>query len=750
VVPPYVRYAGQAVNRAGDTVEAEFRIYAAPRGGEPLWSETQRVTVGEDGKYSILLGGSTEGGIPPGVFAGGEGRWLGVSIERAPEQARTALVSVAYAMKAGDADTVGGLAAGDLVTQAELAATARQTSSPGLLPVGPDAVPPPSGSGNINMVALWSGPNTLGNSIIHQGGTVPAPTLGINTTQAHATVDVNGTGNFRNNLQLNTGVASTAASGVNSPMQLFQASSFLANQSEPIEQVFGWQAIAENNNTSAPTANLNLVYGMLGQTPTPTGLQIYPDGIIQFAPNQNYPGTITSVEPGIGLTGGGSSGNVLLTVDTGAVPLMSNANTFTAAQSFSSGLTEKGTSSFTGSTSFSGPGNGLAGTSTGSSYSPGGSTGAGVMGYGPAGVAGNGKSIGVYGSQSSSYGSGVFGAASGTGSTGVYGTATGPSSNGLSGYAPGTGGVGVNAIGSSYGGQVTATGGNGIGLAVTANGAAGVGITTSGGLTGLISSGQAYGLKAAVTGKVGAGIYTVGRKPGLLMPGSFTLDYPEGYFGLWADEGGPPNSTDYVTAMMASSDNNTAIAGFSAGQTATLWLHNINVGGDTNYQAVPVLHASGRKGDCVMNSNGDNICSGVHATSVPAAGGERQVEMYAVHAAENWFEDFGSGQLEHGAAVVQIDPAFAGTVNGQMDYHVFLTPRGDCEGLYVTNETPTSFEVHELRGGKTNVAFDYRITARRAGHETERMADVTEEMRRDPRFDHAIQAARQADVKPEE
>jgi hypothetical protein len=195
-------------------------------------------------------------------------------------------------------------------------------------------------------------------------------------------------------------------------------------------------------------------------------------------------------------------------------------------------------------------------------------------------------------------------------------------------------------------------------------------------------------------------------------------------------------------AFLASADNTTAVDVFNnSGAWATEYLYNLGGGGEGDIATLaPVLRASGRAGDCLLNGAGDSICSGAHKTAVPVDGGARKVAMYAMHAAENWFEDFGSAQLDTGVAVVHIDPTFAETVNGQMDYHVFLTPQGDCEGLYVTRKTPTSFEVHELRGGKANVAFDYRITARRAGHETERMADETKEMRRDPRVGHAADA----------
>jgi hypothetical protein len=100
------------------------------------------------------------------------------------------------------------------------------------------------------------------------------------------------------------------------------------------------------------------------------------------------------------------------------------------------------------------------------------------------------------------------------------------------------------------------------------------------------------------------------------------------------------------------------------------------------------------------------------------------VSLYAVESSENWFEDFGSSKLKDGKAVVQIEPTFAETVNTGMEYHVFLTPKGDCRGLYVTNEAGTSFEVRELNGGKSATPFSYRIVAKRKGYEDQRLAKV--------------------------
>jgi hypothetical protein len=44
---------------------------------------------------------------------------------------------------------------------------------------------------------------------------------------------------------------------------------------------------------------------------------------------------------------------------------------------------------------------------------------------------------------------------------------------------------------------------------------------------------------------------------------------------------------------------------------------------------------------------------------------------------------------------------------------VFLTPEGDCQGLYVKSKGPKSFEVRELQEGTSGVRFSYRIVGKR-------------------------------------
>jgi hypothetical protein len=104
-------------------------------------------------------------------------------------------------------------------------------------------------------------------------------------------------------------------------------------------------------------------------------------------------------------------------------------------------------------------------------------------------------------------------------------------------------------------------------------------------------------------------------------------------------------------------------------------------------------------------------------SSVATLADGREVTLYAVESPDNWFEDFGAARLQDGAAVVLMDPTFVQSVNTGVDYHVFLTPNADCRGLYVARKSPTSFEVREAGGGHSNVAFDFRIVARRRGYE---------------------------------
>jgi hypothetical protein len=163
--------------------------------------------------------------------------------------------------------------------------------------------------------------------------------------------------------------------------------------------------------TTTPTATLHV-----------NGTGLFNGGVtfgspVTFASGQTFPGTgtVTAVNHGTYLTGGGTSGSVTLDVDTSKVPTLGAANnTFTggiSAGSYSmSGIGVSGSGSSLGVSGSSGSGCGVYGQS---------SSGDGVEGYSPGGfgVAGySGSSIGVYGDSSFSAGvGGSFNSGSATG-----------------------------------------------------------------------------------------------------------------------------------------------------------------------------------------------------------------------------------------------------------------------------------------------------------------------------------------------
>jgi hypothetical protein len=129
-------------------------------------------------------------------------------------------------------------------------------------------------------------------------------------------------------------------------------------------------------------------------------------------------------------------------------------------------------------------------------------------------------------------------------------------------------------------------------------------------------------------------------------------------------------------------------------------------------------------GECSIDVTGNLFCTGTLGGVVKGQG-SKKIGLYTMQSSENWIEDFGSGTLNVGVTTIRLESRFARTISGKADYHVFLTPAGDCGGLYIANRTPTSFEVRELKGGTSSVAFDYRIVAHRKGLESARLPDAT-------------------------
>jgi hypothetical protein len=102
----YQPATGQA---APTTAVVTLAVYAAATDTTPLWQETQDVALDATGRYTVQLGATVPDGVPLGLFAEGQERWLGVQFAGPGDtERRTRLTSVPYALRAADADTLGG------------------------------------------------------------------------------------------------------------------------------------------------------------------------------------------------------------------------------------------------------------------------------------------------------------------------------------------------------------------------------------------------------------------------------------------------------------------------------------------------------------------------------------------------------------------------------------------------------------------------------------------------------------------
>jgi hypothetical protein len=142
-------------------------------------------------------------------------------------------------------------------------------------------------------------------------------------------------------------------------------------------------------------------------------------------------------------------------------------------------------------------------------------------------------------------------------------------------------------------------------------------------------------------------------------------------------------------------------------------IHDAGSGGGAAVKGV-TLSSNGWSGSFTTGAG-----NGVYI-SAPAGTREGARLLYTEESTEVWFTDYGFGKLDDGAAIIPIDPTFAQTVNLEDEpYHVFVQVYGDAE-VYVTNRTPTQFEVR-LRDGDPNTEFSYRIVGKRLGYEDDRL-----------------------------
>jgi hypothetical protein len=827
-IPSLVSYSGVLKDSSGRPVTSitgvTFLIYKDSQGGAPVWMETQNVAPDKAGRYTVQLGSSSSAGLPSEVFMTGEARWLGVQAAGEAEHPRVLLVAVPYAMKAGDAATIGGLPPSAFVLAAPPSGAASAyaagaaTGSSAMPPTGTDV----TGLGTTNYIPLWTSTSNIANSVLFQSGSGSTAKIGIGNATPSATLDVTGGATVRGLLNLPAAATATASAGADSRPFGLVASTYNSGSLTATSQVFHWQAEPSGNNTATPSATLNLLFATAPATAAETGLKINGKGQITFATGQTFPGaaelgavntftgnqTVNGIfsasSNAFGVTGTATttSGIGVGVAGTAATPSgygVEGVNTATSGGVGVYGTTAASAGYGVEGVNTSGNGTGVYGTAAhfgvqGIATATSGST-VGVYGSGADGLQGSGTIHGVYAAGTGTSSMGVYGTAP---SYGLYGVATNTSGNSFGVYGAGTSN-GVYGTASNFGlyGVATATSGNSVGVfgtgidglqgsgsaygvyaAGTGSGSSGVygtaphfgvqGIATGSGSTvgvfgagvdGLQGSGTLHGLYSAGTGAGSYGVYSTTTGTGTagtysqyegasalgsLGPWDLSIDCGGDFClgvnvlpkaAVWADTnwtGDEGASTgNYVPALLATADANVAAVILNnSNLVPALIAINQGSGGDYTGGTIfsDVLSAIGARGSCSLTGTGDTSCTGTLKSVVATrtGAGARRVETYSVQSAENWFEDAGTGQLVNGTGRVNLESVFGQTVNTGVEYHVFLTPDGDCKGLYVSAKTASGFEVRELGGGASSIAFEYRIMAKRAGYEKVRLTDVTQ------------------------
>jgi hypothetical protein len=604
-VPKLVRFSGSFRPAAGQpsqspapsTESVTLSVYRDQTGGTALWQEIQNVAVDADGSYSLLMGATQNEGMPLDLFSSGEPRWLGARFNRPGEveQPRVLLVSVPYALKASDAETLGGRPASAYLlahapeesTTAGIAGIAGVTGVTGITATTPStnkAVKPkgtPANSGQPNYIGKFTNTTDLIDSSMYEvGGNV-----GISTAAPLISLDVR-TGSLPQ-----MGIAGTTdyltffASDVFGPaiywdpgkdMRFGKGGASLYNPFGFTEQMRiqsstgnvgigtmtpGSKLEVDSAATGVPaiqgiaTATSGVTAGVGGASNSPNGTGV--GGINNAATGGNGGNFISKATSGnsVGVAGSanspnGAGVNGFNNSVSGGYPVG-----VMGGVAGSTGAGVQGNASMAGASGVSGYNSATSGYAVGVNGGTASNSGAGVGGgasmagaYGVSGYNGatSGYAVGVQGNSNSTSGAGVRGGVNNAGAVGVQGN-----NNATSGYA-----IGVNGFTASN---------NGAGVAGSANFAGAVGVNGFNNAT----SGFAVGVSGGTASNNGAGVQgnaSLAGASGVNGFNSATSGYAVGVSGGTASTNGAGVSgNSNVAGVFGVVGFNSAASGYAIG-----------------------------------------------------------------------------------------------------------------------------------------------------------------------------------------
>ena len=237
---------------------------------------------------------------------------------------------------------------------------------------------------------------------------------------------------------------------------------------------------------------------------------------------------------------------------------------------------------------------------------------------------------------------------------------------------------------------------------------------------------QAQGVFASSQDSIGVegrsfnhiGVFGSGRRNGVLgryltppMPGPTPLapTPPAGVTGV--SSGAGPSALPGFSTIPGVFGTSTGNAGVVGTSNALMGVYGFSTGnaGVVGQSGNPNSFGGFFFGNVMITGN--LTVNGTKSAAVTFPDGTQRA-LYCMESPELWFEDFGTAKLKNGSAVVKLEANFASVIS-RGDYRVFVTPEGDCRGLYVRRKGGASFEIRELAGGKSSIAFSYRIVGRR-------------------------------------
>jgi hypothetical protein len=298
----------------------------------------------------------------------------------------------------------------------------------------------------------------------------------------------------------------------------------------------------------------------------------------------------------------------------------------------------------------------------------------------------SGLSTGCVAGTNSGEGAGVLGKNIGNGD-GVDGNSTGPG-NGVSGSAS----KGYGVLGSASGTQA------GVGGFSTGSGSSNPGVFGDSG-----SGPGVSGLSDTNAGVFGTSPSSGDGVDGTAGPG----------------DGVAGTSTSGYGVQGSSSGKDAGVGGFNSDTTQNL---AAGVYGFAS-EGFGVFGQTGSSSSYGVFSDGNAFVDGEIFTSGSCKNGctrTRHVAAYASRTSQPTIDDVGEAVLRDGAARVALAADFANTIDLSKPYVVMLTPEGDA-ALYVASRTASGFDVRQIGGGRSSIAFAYRIVAKPYGFKDERL-----------------------------